>query len=191
MTMSDAVLDAPLVESRRRRVGPSIAVAVLVVLAVFIGVLATRPAVSDRQGSSPLLNKAAPLIDAPTTAGERFRLGDYKGQWVVVNFMASWCAACKVEHPELLQFVQRHAAVGDAEVVAVAISDAPNDTAAFFAKRGGDWPVVMDTSGAYAVSYGIVKLPESYLVDPNGFVRVKFIGGLTADGIDKQILART
>jgi cytochrome c biogenesis protein CcmG, thiol:disulfide interchange protein DsbE len=186
MSTSDAVSN---VESRRRRVGPIVAIVVLALLAGFIAVLATRPAVSDRQGPSPLLGKAAPLIEAPTMTGGRFRLADYKGQWVVVNFMASWCAACRVEHPELIQFVQRHSAVGDAVVVAVAMGDTPKDTAAFFAERGGDWPVVSDTTTEYSVAYGIVKLPESYLVDPNGFVRVKWIGGLTADGMDAEILA--
>jgi cytochrome c biogenesis protein CcmG/thiol:disulfide interchange protein DsbE len=172
--------------SVRRRIGPAIATAVLVALAGFVIVLAQAGPASNQVVDAPIVGKAAPATEGTTLAGSRFRLSDHRGQWVLVNFMASWCGACKIEHPELIAFSQRHATVGDASVVSIATNDTPSDAKAFFTVRGGDWPVITD-DGLLATGYGLVKLPESYLVDPNGFVRVKFISAVTADFVDQQI----
>lgn len=166
------------------------ALAVGVVVALLIAVLATRDTATDRQGRSPLLGRVAPEIEGEsivgTSAGKVVRLRDYAGKWVVVNFFAAYCVPCQKEHPHLVRFAERHAAQGDAAIVGVWYGGEPkSDVRKFFALRGGDWPVIQDQSAA--VDYGVVKLPESFLVDPRGRVVVKFIGQVTEQGLERRL----
>lgn len=173
---------------RRRRLGPFVAAPVLAILAVVIWAVATLGPASDRIADAfPLKGKAAPLIEGTTIAGTNLRLGDYQGRWVLVNFMASWCNPCKKEHPELVKFAESHDAVGDAAVISVAANDSEADAKAFFAERGGNWPVLVDSDGTWATKYGMIKLPESYLVSPSGVVVAKFISVITAAKVDELI----
>jgi cytochrome c biogenesis protein CcmG/thiol:disulfide interchange protein DsbE len=88
-----------------------------------------------------------------------------------------------VEHPELDAFQKEHEKTGDATVVSVIYDDDPDDAAAFFERQGGDWPVVLDDSGISAF-YGVTKVPETYLVNPDGRVVKKLIGGVTQEGLE-------
>ncbi|MBK9179337.1 MAG: TlpA family protein disulfide reductase [Acidimicrobiales bacterium] len=177
-------------EPRRRRFAPWVALTVLVGLLAFVAVLATRDPGSGVSADSPLLGEPAPLIEGSTVDGQPFSLADETGRWVIVNFFATWCVPCRQEHPELVAFTNRQAAEGgDAEVVSVVFDDQPDEVRAFFAEEGGDWPAVTDPDGRIALEYGVAGIPESYLVDPNGFVVSKIVGGITSDGLE-QLLAR-
>ena len=82
---------------------------VAVVLVAFIVVLATREPATDRQSDSPLIGKVAPPLAEETiapaeSAGTAYDLDLQRGQWVVVNFFATWCTPCITEHPELVEF---------------------------------------------------------------------------------------
>lgn len=177
------------IEARRpRRTAPFVALAVGVVLLVFIGVLATRKAATDRVVSTPLLDKLAPAITGTTLAGDSFDLDRLRGEWVVVNFFATWCIPCRQEHPELVSFSRRHAQTGDASVVTVVFGDTADAVRAFFAEKGGDWPVVIGDEGRIALDYGVAGVPESFLVDPAGFVRAKIVGGVTSTGLDRILM---
>lgn len=173
---------------RRGRVAVT-AGAVGVVLAGFVVLLATREPAVNRLADSPLVGRPAPAIDAARLTGGTYRLDDDAGRWVLVNFFATWCVPCQREHPELVRFATAHAAAGDATVVSVVFDDDPDAVREFFAANGGDWPVVSDDDGRIAVAYGVVRVPESYLVTPRGFVAAKIIGGVTAEGLE-DLLAR-
>lgn len=151
------------------------------VVALLVGVLATRPPAADVVAPSPLLGQPAPEIEGPDLDGTTARLSQLRGRWVLVNFFATWCIPCVREHPELVRFSDRHPAE-DVRVLAVVYDDQPADVARFFAERGGSWPVV-DDPGA-KVDFGVRGIPESFLVDPDGVVRTRVIGGVTADGLD-------
>lgn len=178
-------VDGFIAPPRRRHGALAIAILIGVVLALFIGLLATRDPATDRQVSSPLLDRLAPEITGTTIDGEAFDLDDLRGEWVVVNFFATWCVPCRQEHPELLSFSRRHAQAGDAQVVSVVFGDEPDAVRAYFDENGGDWPVVIGDEGRVALDYGVAGVPESYLVDPEGFVRAKIVGGVTSDGLDR------
>jgi cytochrome c biogenesis protein CcmG/thiol:disulfide interchange protein DsbE len=92
------------------------------------------------------------------------------------------------EHPELVAFDEAHRAAGDATVVSVVYNDRPDRVAEFFAERGGDWAVLAD-NGLAAVDYGVVKVPETYLVSPSGVVAQKYTGGVTRAMIESDIAA--
>ena len=164
-------LDEP--EARRSRTALWSAIAVGVVVVAFLGVLATRDTAKDRAARSPLLGLAAPDFSGRSVLDSKpFALADQRGKFVVLNFFASWCVPCAIEHPELAAFAKAHAATGDAELVSVVFQDPLEDVRAFFARRGGNWPV-LDSDRA-AVDYGVTGVPETFLIDPNGFVVAKW-----------------
>jgi cytochrome c biogenesis protein CcmG/thiol:disulfide interchange protein DsbE len=168
--------------SDRRRIAPWIAGAVLVVLAAFIGVLATG---GDDEGvRSTLIGRPAPGITGETIEDATYDLADHRGEFVVVNYFATWCVPCIREHPELVEFEERHRETGDASVVSVVFDSRPQQVREFFAEYGGDWPVVLDPDGRTALEYGVTGVPESYLVAPDGTVLLKIEGGVTAEALD-------
>jgi len=158
-----------------------------VVMALFVAVLATRRPALDKQADSPLLGKAAPPLAGTAIDGRPVDLQRLRGRFVVVNFLASWCVPCREEHPQLVSFVQRHRGADDAEVLGVIFDDTPANVRRFFAELGGDWPVLADPGGRVALDYGVRGPPESFLIDPRGYVLTKIIGQVTADGLDRLV----
>jgi cytochrome c biogenesis protein CcmG/thiol:disulfide interchange protein DsbE len=166
-----------------------IAVGVGVVAVALVALLATRHPAQNTAAASPLLDKAAPEVIATDLGGKTVRLSTYRGRFVVLNFFASWCTPCKREHDDLQRFTTRHTVAGDAQVVAVLFDDEPNDARAFFAERGGGWPVLLDPRGKVALDFGVRGPPESFLIDPEGRVISKIIGEVTDTGLDRLLAA--
>lgn len=169
-----------------RRTALWVSVVVGLVVALFIGLLATRDAAADRVAPSRLVGRAAPDVSGPVVVGPgaRFDLSTMQGRFVVVNFFATWCVPCVREHPQLARFASAHAA-GDATVVSVVYDDERADVRAFFAERGGDWPVVEDDGAK--VDWGVRGVPESFLVAPDGTVLTRIVGGVTASGLERLL----
>jgi cytochrome c biogenesis protein CcmG/thiol:disulfide interchange protein DsbE len=165
---------------RRSRLALISAVVLAVLLGAFVFVLATSEPSTTRLAETPLLGKQAPALGEDVVAGE--------GRWTLVNFFATWCIPCIEEHDDLVAFSNQHAVAGDAEVFSVVFSDDPDDVDAFFAKNGGDWPIVHDDDGRVATDWGVTGVPESYLVAPDGSVRAKIVGGIVFERLE-QLLA--
>lgn len=163
-----------------------------VVVLLFIVLLAASD--SQRSGSVnfEIVGDVAPQIEGPTLDAGRFDLYSHRGNWVVVNFFASWCVGCRVEHPELVEFTERHQGDGT-QLVSVMFGDSERAARAFFAELGGDWPAIVGDTGAIAIDYGVTGVPETLLVSPSGRVVQKWIGanGVTADEIDATIALLT
>lgn len=182
----------PAAPTRRRRWSPAVlvpAVLVVVVVGFVVAVLATREPAANRVVDSPLVGRRAPMFSGPTLDGGTFSLAEQQGRWTLVNFFATWCGPCVREHDDLVEFDRRHRAAGDGGVVSVVFSDSTANAQAFFAERGGDFPVVVGGTGAIALDFGVAKVPESFLVAPDGTVVAKIVGGVTADGLE-EVLAR-
>lgn len=165
-------------------------IAVGLVLALLVGILAWQVAVgSDETIRSGLVGRAAPEIVGTATDGTTVDIDRWRGSWVLVNFFATWCVPCIREHPELVEFSQRHQPGGPGvpvELVSVAFDDDPAAVRDFFDQRGGSWPVLVDDTGPIALDYGVRGVPESYLVSPAGQVVGVFFG-VTADALDDVI----
>ena len=187
------------------------AVLVGLAAAALIAVLATRDSDDGSiRAASPLIGELVPqlrgeLIWPPAAAGAvdgdrplpgvqigadgvaRFDIDATPRRWVLVNFFASWCVPCEREHPALAKWVERHP--HDGALVAVPFGDRTADALTFYERLGGDWPVVDDPDARWAVAFGVLRPPESFLVTPDGIVAARWQGQITADDPDAVIAA--
>lgn len=185
MTDGDLATDSG---NRPRHGARRAALAVAVLLAAFVGVLATREPAATREADSPLLGHPAPQLVGRGLDGRPFRLSSMRGRFVVVNFFATWCVPCRKEHPELVRFQNLHVAKGDATLVSIIYDDEIATVRRFFADKGGEWPVI-DAASA-KVDFGVRGVPESFVIDPQGFVVARVVGGVKAESLD-AIVNRT
>ena len=112
-----------------------------------------------------------PVPDAPLPrlGGEgEAELADYRGKWVLVNFWASWCDPCRTESPTIERFASRHR--DELIVVGINTEDLTEDALAFVDEFDLSWEMLRDGEGERKDAFGIVALPESFLVDPQGRV---------------------
>ncbi|MCB1334968.1 MAG: TlpA family protein disulfide reductase [Roseivivax sp.] len=116
-------------------------------------------------------SEAKPVADTEfvTFDGARLKLSDWRGKWVLVNFWATWCAPCRKEMP-MLSELQAELGGDDFEVVTIATGrNPPPAMQAFFAEIGVDnLPLHRDPKQALARSMGILGLPITVIVDPDG-----------------------
>ncbi len=169
----------------RKRIAPWIAAAVLVVLGAFFVVLASASPDDGTVAESPLLGKPAPEAVGELDDGTVFDLSRRKGSWVVLNFFRADCVPCIEEHPELISFVDQQRALerGGAEFYSVVVDDTREDVEEFFATRGGDWPIVYSNNDSFSVAFGVAAVPETWVIDAGGTVRVRYIGKVTAESL--------
>jgi cytochrome c biogenesis protein CcmG, thiol:disulfide interchange protein DsbE len=180
--------------SRRKPFAPLLALTLALVLGGLVFLLARAPSgdVADT-AATPLLNQPAPALGGKTLSGTTFDLATRRGSWVVLNFFSTTCTPCRQEHSELVAFHDAQAALPAAErteLVTDVFFDSERNVRQFFAEEGGgDWPVVLDSGNVGALAYSVVKVPETWIIDPNGLVRAHVITTLTAERLD-LLLAR-
>lgn len=164
------------------------AVGVGVVMALLVVLLLTSKNAGDSPSASPVEGKQAPALDGKALIGEEFDIGG-NDRWLLVNFFATWCVPCVQEHPQLRKFAADTAKDGSAQVISVVYGDKPSAVREFFEKRGGDWTVLDSDDGRTALDWGVSKVPESFLVSPEGYVVQRFQGGVVAADLE-QLIAR-
>tara|TARA_B100000745_G_C20130433_1_gene387344 strand:+ start:354 stop:905 length:552 start_codon:yes stop_codon:yes gene_type:complete len=156
------------------------------VLLSFVLLLATRDGGNGPQSKSPLIGELVPHVEGVRFDGESFDVDEVTSGWVLINFFASWCVPCVREHPELVEWNRRHRL--DGVVISVPFGDTEKDARAFFVEHGGNWPVLIDNESAWAVAFGVLRPPESFLVAPGGVVVAKWQGQITADEVDRVVV---
>ena len=172
----------------RKHVAPIIASVVGALLVAFLWVLVTAEPNTADDADSPLLGQPAPSVVTTTLDDEEFVLANRKGSWVIFNFFNSTCVPCIAEHPELVAFNKRESlAANPAETYTVINDDNDESVRAFFAKNGGDWQKIRDSDGSISVAFGVAKVPETWVIDPNGYVRLRIAGMLTQGLLDDQL----
>ncbi len=151
-------------------------IAVLAVLAV-VGLLAFGLLTKGSGGAeigAPAPDGALPRLDGKGEGS----LGDYSGRWVLVNFWASWCVPCRRESPALQRFQDRYAGPGFT-VLGIDTRDLTGDGRAFVREFGLTYPQLRDGDGDAASEYGTTGVPENFLVDPGGRLRLLRRGPVT------------
>lgn len=174
--------------ARRGVLAAALAAAVGVVLLIVL--LAASDTQRSGNVSFEIVGEVAPPIAGRTLDGDEFDLAAHRGNWVVINFFASWCVGCRVEHPEFVEFTERHRDDG-VHLVAVMFGDNERAAREFFVELGGDWPALVEGVDGIAIDYGVTGVPETLLVSPSGRVIQKWIGasGVTADELDRALVA--
>lgn len=129
-----------------------------------------------------------PQLQVPTVDGKTYDLATHRGQWVVVNFWATWCAPCLQEMPELSAL---HAMRSNVEVVGLAYEDIElGEMQAFLKEHPVAYPIaIIDTFSPpkdFATPRG---LPMTYLIGPDGKVARQFLGPVNAQEIEQAIVA--
>lgn len=176
---------------RHSRLAPLIVLVVAALLAGLFVVFAGSEPSTNESADTYLMNRPAPEAVGVLADGGDFQLGRRRGSWVVLNFFTSDCVPCIQEHPELVAFAEQQAQleVQGAELYTIVYDDDRTRVEAFFEEHGGDWPVVYDDRGAIAVDFGVSKVPETWVIDPYGVVRARYISRITADFLGAQLQA--
>lgn len=177
--MSDPLAPSP---PRRRRVlrlaAVVVAVAAIGIGAVFGSRLTSDPTLVD----SPLIGRPAPEVVLPALEGPgTVSLADLRGQIVVVNFWASWCVACREEHPALLGAAEQYRDAG-VTVVGIDYQDSHAAAVAFLDEmgRGGEnYRYVTDPGSRAALDFGVFGIPETFVLDREGTIVAKITGAST------------
>lgn len=174
-----------------RRLAPYLAALVALVLAALVAMLVVNRGGNGESARTPLLGQPAPAAHGTLADGSPFELSRRKGSWVVLNFFTDDCAPCIAEHPELIEFVDQQRALGTrgAEFYTVVQHSTRAEVETFFAERGGDWPIVYDDADAFAIEFGVVQVPETWIIDPVGTVRGRIITTVEADDLSATIAA--
>lgn len=151
--------------------------AVLVALALLFGLysLNRNPDVQPKA----LVGKPAPDLMLPSLDdGRDVALREAAGNGpVLVNFFASWCAPCEIEHPVLMDLQRRQV-----RVIGIAYKDAPENTRAFLTRLGDPYAArLVDRDGRAGIEFGVTGVPETYLVAADGMILDKHTGPLTAE----------
>jgi peroxiredoxin len=132
----------------------------------------------------------APDFEASDLEGRRFRLSDYRGKAVLINFWASWCTSCAAEMPAIQESLDEHREHGFA-VIAVNLGDRPEAARRYLERRGVSFDVALDPELAIAREYGVTGLPVSYFVDRAGVIREVWFGEMrpaTIENFTHEIL---
>ncbi len=140
------------------------------------------------QSGAPLnVGDAAHDFTLQDLDGNTVQLSALRGQPVIVNFWATWCAPCRIEMPELQEAYTAHAGDGLA-ILAVNQMEEPTAVRTFFRDEMGlTFTPVMDTEGTVADQYGAIGLPSTFFIDADGVVTAVHRGVLTREQIDAYL----
>ena len=134
---------------------------------------------------SPLIDKPAPGFSLPTLENDQVNLSknDLAGKVWLLNVWASWCAACKVEHPILLEMANQGALL-----VGLNYKDTDPEAKAWLESYQNPYQqVIVDADGLVGIDFGVYGVPETFLIDQDGHIRYKHIGPVDADDAQKLL----
>jgi cytochrome c biogenesis protein CcmG/thiol:disulfide interchange protein DsbE len=154
------------------------------VLLVFLAIGLTR---DPHEIPSPLIGKPAPTFIAPVLGqpGQTFAAKDMLGKVWLLNTWASWCVACRVEHPLLVEFVKTN----PLPIIGLDYKDKEADGMKWLARYGNPYAVtIVDQDGRIGIDFGVYGVPESFLIDKAGIIRYKQIGPFTEEALRDKLI---
>lgn len=138
---------------------------------------------------SALIGKPAPQFTLPDLRqpGASISIADFKDRWVLVNMWATWCQPCRVEHPVLIDMERS----GKVAILGVSYKDEEDKARKWLEVLGDPYAAVgVDKEGDVAIDYGLYGMPESFLVNPEGIIVHKIVGGVGEKDWREEILPR-
>ena len=139
-----------------------------------------------RELPSPLVDKAAPAfaLTRLDDASRTIRRDDMLGKVWMLNVWASWCEACRTEHPTLVSF----STTGTVTIVGLNYKDTRTEGLGWLARFGDPYAMsLFDEKGRVGIDFGVYGVPETFVIDKQGVVRFKLVGPLTPELIATKI----
>jgi len=158
---------------------------IFLVLVVFLGIGLRLG--DPHELPSALINKPAPMFRLPQLKApdKTISTEDMRGKVWLLNVWASWCIACREEHPWLIKYTQS----GVVPIYGLNYKDRREDALAWLEDLGDPYTVsAVDFDGRVGIDYGVYGAPETYVIDKAGMIRLKHVGPLTPDVWSKEIL---
>ncbi|MEO8856248.1 MAG: DsbE family thiol:disulfide interchange protein [Burkholderiaceae bacterium] len=159
----------------------------LVIFAILVGFLAVGLGLKPHEIPSPLINKPAPAFNLPLldTPQQRLSVQDMRGKVWILNVWASWCVACRIEHPVLVEFSK----TGVVPIYGLNYKDKRDDAIGWLTKFGNPYTrSLSDTEGLVGIDFGVYGVPETFVIDKQGVIRLKQIGPVTPEVLRDEII---
>lgn len=150
----------------------------LIIFIVVAAFLYKGLSLNPREVPSPFINKPAPdfSLQKLDNMSEQFSNKDMLGKVWLLNVWASWCVACRQEHPLLVQMARR----GDVPIYGLNYKDAPTQARQWLKQHGNPYELsAVDYQGNVGIDYGVYGVPETFVIDKRGIIRHKIIGPIT------------
>ncbi|MCL4315823.1 MAG: DsbE family thiol:disulfide interchange protein [Gammaproteobacteria bacterium] len=157
------------------------------IFAVLVGLLWAGLYLNPREVPSPLIDKPAPEFTLPRLDDPAAQIArkDLLGQVTLLNVWASWCAACREEHPLLVELAR----TGQVPIYGLNYKDTREDALRWLNGLGNPYTAsAFDEQGNVGIDYGVYGVPETYVIDRAGVIRYKVIGPLTEDNLENTVL---
>jgi cytochrome c biogenesis protein CcmG/thiol:disulfide interchange protein DsbE len=180
---------SPDAEPRGRRaalLALGVAVVVVVGALLFVSLRTHESSTTAPSGASiagrAVVGKPAPIFTATDLDGHPVSLASYRGRALIISFGASWCHPCRQEYPLLVAAAAKHGS--RLAVVSVMHDDLSRDARSFVREFHARWPAINDESNAISRAYGVVGVPQTFFVTPQGVVQARVYGITTHDALD-------
>lgn len=159
----------------------------LILFVILVGFLAVGLSRDPQEIPSPLIGKQAPAFELPQLGEPQktFSPESMKGQPWILNVWASWCVACREEHPVLVELGKQDVA----PIIGLDYKDKRDDAMTMLARQGNPYLLsAFDANGRVGIDYGVYGVPETYIIDKAGVIRFKHIGPITMELLNKKII---
>ncbi len=159
----------------------------LAVFSVMVAFFAVGLALNPRLVPSPLIEKPAPDFQLPELHDPERIIGltDLKGRVSLLNVFASWCVACRQEHPLLMGL----SASGAIPIYGLNYKDERSDAIAWLDELGNPYrAIAADRDGRVGIDWGVYGVPETFVIDRKGIIRHKHIGPLDSAALQQTVL---
>ncbi len=183
--MSDkAAIPGPQSAPRSQTFKYLVPLAIFAAIGIFLGIGLT---LDPREVPSPLIGKPAPEFELPPVQGRTMGLSDkvLVGEVSLVNVFASWCTACRDEHPLFMQMYQENIV----PIHGLNYKDKPQDAAAWLDALGDPYARTgADVDGRVGIDWGVYGVPETFVIDRNGRIAYKHIGAVNRRVLEETLL---
>ena len=132
------------------------------------------------------VNFPAPDVTVSDLDGNPVALSDYRGQVILLNNWATWCPPCKAEMPTLQAYYEDHHNQ-NFMIVAIEAGDSIPNVASFVDYFGLTFDVLADPTTATLTAFRNGSLPNSYVIDENGFVRLAWTGAISREVLEEHV----
>ena len=159
----------------------------LAIFVVMLGFLGMGLQLNPRDVPSPLINKPVPSFRLPTLAAPDTLVApqDLRGQVWLLNVWASWCVACRIEHPLLVEFSK----MGVVPIYGLNYKDKRDDAIGWLDKFGNPYTrSLSDSESLVGIDFGVYGVPETFVIDKEGVIRFKQIGPVTPEVLRDDII---